>query len=99
MPRQRQHQQQLGQFKLCQTPLRLFLFWCNGLINELFKSEIIGSDLFTSLLMFCNKMNSELIIPEMLTLTAITSIYKNKGPKKTLNQIVGFFVYPKSKLF
>ena len=48
----------------------------SGLIYELFKPEIIGSDLFTSLLMFCNKMKPELIIPEMLTLTTITSIYK-----------------------
>ena len=56
----------------------------SGLIYELFKPGIIGSDLFISLLMFCNKVKTELTIPEMLTLTKVTSIYKNKGPKNEL---------------
>ena len=47
----------------------------HGLIYELFRPEIIGSDLFTSLLMFCNQVKEQLVIPEFLKFTDITSIY------------------------
>ena len=56
---------------------------------------MIGRDLFTSLLMFCNKVKTELIIPEILTLTSITSIYKNKGPKNELDSDRGIFCVSK----
>ena len=52
-----------------------------GLIYELFRPEIIGEDLFCSLLMMCNKIKSEMAIPSFVTNTKITSIYKNKGSK------------------
>ena len=67
----------------------------SGLIYELFKPGIIGSDLFTSLLMFCNKVKAELVIPEMLTFTTITSIYKNKGPRNDLESDRGIFCVSK----
>ena len=57
----------------------------HGLIYELFRPEIIGSDLFTSLLMLCNQVKGQLIIPEFLMFTDITSIYKLKGPKCELD--------------
>ena len=41
--------------------------------------------------MFCNKVKNELLIPDMLTVTSITSIYKNKGPKNDLDSDRGIF--------
>ena len=48
-----------------------------GLIYELFRPEIIGSDLLNSLLMLCNNMKTQLAIPDFVTFTDITSIYKS----------------------
>ena len=45
-----------------------------GLIYELFKPEIIGKDLFESLLLFCNEVKNQQIIPKFLQFTDITSI-------------------------
>ena len=63
----------------------------DGLIYELFRPEVIGSDLFSSLLMLCNKVKSELVIPKFVTFTDITSIYKNKGDKNDLENDRGIF--------
>ena len=62
-----------------------------GLIYELFRPEIVGKDLLISLLMFCNQVKSQLIIPEFLTLTDITSIWKLKGEKSNLENDRGIF--------
>ena len=62
-----------------------------GLIYELFRPEIIGCDLFTSLLMVCNNVKSQLMIPEFLTFTDMTSIYKSKGKKSDLDSDRGIF--------
>ena len=62
-----------------------------GLIYELFRPEIIGCDLFSSLLMVCNNVKSQLMIPEFLTFTDITSIYKSKGKKSDLDSDRGIF--------
>ena len=40
-----------------------------GLIYELFRPEIIGSDLLSSLFMLCNNVKSQLAIPGFLTFT------------------------------
>ena len=61
------------------------------LIYELFRPEIIGSDLFQSLLMFCNKVKTQLMIPKFLTFTDITSVYKLKGKKNSLENDRGLF--------
>ena len=50
-----------------------------GLIYELFRPEIIGTDLFSSLLLFCNTVKSQLLVPKFVTFTDITSIYKSRG--------------------
>ena len=63
----------------------------SGLIYELFRPEIIGSDLFTSLLMVCNKEKSQMMIPNFVTFTDITSIYKSKGLKSDLDNDRGIF--------
>ena len=63
----------------------------HGLIYELFKPGIIGTDLFTSLLMLCNSVKEQLIIPNFVTYTDITSIYKQKGEKSDLENDRGIF--------
>ena len=62
-----------------------------GLIYELFRPEIIGTDLFSSLLLFCNSVKSQLSIPEFIMFTDITSIYKMKGKKSELDNDRGIF--------
>ena len=63
----------------------------NGFVYELFRPEVIGEDLFSSLLMFCNQVKAQLIIPEFLTFTDITSIWKQKGEKCDLENDRGIF--------
>ena len=63
----------------------------HGLIYELVHPEIIGQDLFTSLLMLCNNVKSELIIHDFITFADITSIYKSKGEKSDLDNDRGIF--------
>ena len=55
-----------------------------GYTNEMFKPEVIGSDLFESLLNIVNRCKYEVAIPRPIRLTKITSIYKNKGKKSDL---------------
>ena len=62
-----------------------------NLIYELFRPEIIGKDLFSSLLLLCNSVKSELLIPDFITYTDITSIYKSKGEKCDLDNDRGIF--------
>ena len=62
-----------------------------GLIYELFRPDTIGESLFSSLLMLCNRVKSELTIPSFITNTNITSIYKNKGKKNDLENDRGIF--------
>ena len=56
-----------------------------GYSNELFKPEVIGSDLFESLLNIIIRAKDEIKIPRPVRLTKITSIYKNKGERCDLN--------------
>ena len=63
----------------------------HGLIYELFRPEIIGKDLLFSLLMLCNQVKDQMSIPEFLTFTNITSIWKQKGEKSDLENDRGIF--------
>ena len=63
----------------------------HGLIYELFRPEVIGKDLFKSLLMLCNNMKSQLCIPEFVKYADITSIYKLKGEKSDIDNERGLF--------
>ena len=67
----------------------------NSLMYELFRHETIGSDLFSSLLLLCNSVKSQLVIQDFLTYTDITSIYKLKGEKNDLNSERGLFCVSK----
>ena len=65
-----------------------------GYSNELFKPEVIGSDLFESLLNIINRAKDEIKIPRPVRLTKITSIYKNKGERCDLNNDRGCIQSP-----
>ena len=58
---------------------------------ELFKPGIIGGNLFNSLLMFCNETKEKVKVIEALKLSDITSIYKNKGSRLSLDSERGIF--------
>ena len=62
-----------------------------GLVNELFKPGVAGSDLVNSVLTLCNMIRSECQIPKFAELANITSIYKNKGSKQDLDNDRGIF--------
>ena len=47
-----------------------------GYLNEIFKPDVIGEDLQQSLLMLCNKLKSEQIIPLFMLLVNVTTIPK-----------------------
>ena len=62
-----------------------------GLIYELFKPDVIGKDLFKSLLLLCNEVKRQQLVPEFLQFTDITSIFKNKGDRRNLDNDRGIF--------
>ena len=62
-----------------------------GLVSELFKPGVAGSDLVQSTLSLCNLIKRECQIPKFVELANITSIYKNKGSKQDLNNDRGIF--------
>ena len=62
------------------------------MINEVFKSGCIGSDLKEALLDLFNGIKSNQHIPMFMTLSNITTIYKNKGSRLDLNNDRGIFI-------
>ena len=62
-----------------------------GLIHELFKPGVAGSDLVNSLVTLCNMIKNECKVPKFVEITNITSIFKNKGSKQDLNNDRGIF--------
>ena len=62
-----------------------------GLINELFRPEIIGDDLKESLFILLKKVKEEHEIPEIMEDVNITSIHKSKGAKNDLKNERGIF--------
>ena len=54
-----------------------------GLIAEIFKEEVAGSDLKRSLLLFLNKVKKNQDYPEFMLYADIVSLYKNTGEKMT----------------
>ena len=64
----------------------------NGMVNEIFKAGCIGSDLKKALLLLLNGSKANQLIPIFMTLSNITSIYKNKGSKLDLNNDRGIFI-------
>ena len=62
-----------------------------GMVYELFKPGIIGNDLQKSLLILCNEVKKQQKIPVFLKYTDITSFYKNKGDRRSLENDRGIF--------
>ena len=62
----------------------------DGLINEIFKNEVIGNNLKESLLMMFNKMKKERLVPNFMNIANVTTIPK-KGSKLLLNNERGIF--------
>ena len=62
-----------------------------GLVYELFKPGVAGSDLLQSVLILCNKIKATSQIPKFLELTNISSLYKKKGSTFDLNNDRGVF--------
>ena len=62
-----------------------------GMIYELFKPGLIGNDLQQSLLILCNEIKKQQRIPVFLMHTDITSFYKNKGDRRSLENDRGIF--------
>ena len=62
-----------------------------GLINELFRPEIIGDNLKESLFLLLQKVKENLEVPEIMKNANITSIYKSKGAKNDLKNDRGIF--------
>ena len=61
-----------------------------GLINEIFKKDVIGDDLKRSLLMMFKKLKKEQLIPLFLNITNITTVPK-KGSRLLLKNERGIF--------
>ena len=62
----------------------------DGLINEIFKKDVIGQDLKASLLIMFNKIKEEKLIPVFMNVANITTIPK-KGSKLSLENERGIF--------
>ena len=64
----------------------------HNLINELFRPEVIGSDLEYSLLLLLNKIKQNFIFPDFMQYADIVSIYKGRGKKNSLESDRGIFI-------
>ena len=64
----------------------------NGMINELFKEGVIGTDLEIALLHLFNGIKSSFYIPDYLLRQNISTIYKNKGSRLELKNDRGIFI-------
>ena len=56
-----------------------------GLINEIFKPDVIGSDLQEALLDLLNLCKTEMKIPDFMKLANISNIWKKKGDKMNID--------------
>ena len=64
----------------------------HGLVNQLFKENVAGSDMIDSLLIMMNKIKQESEVPESLRWANISLIYKGKGERVSLDSDRGIFV-------
>ena len=62
------------------------------LVNDIFRVDVIGSDLKKSMLTMFNKIKNNIEIPEILEYVNIISIYKGKGKKDDLKNDRGIFI-------
>ena len=62
------------------------------LINELFKPNVMGRDMKLALLNIFNQIKREKKVPQAFKFANISSIYKNKGSRQSLENDRGIFV-------
>ena len=63
-----------------------------GMLNELFKPGVIGRDLKLAVLQLMNGCKLEMVVPTLLQLSNITTMYKNKGSRFDINNERGIFI-------
>ena len=68
------------------------------MINELFKTGVIGQDLLEALLSLLNEVKLEHFVPYFMRLANISSLYKNRGCKKALSNDRGIFVLTTTRM-
>ena len=62
-----------------------------GMVNEIFKPGSIGEKLELAILSLINSVKEEIVMPFLLALANIISIYKKRGSKKCLKNDRGVF--------
>ena len=62
------------------------------LVNDIFRDNVIGSNLKKSMLIMFNMIKKKIEIPELLEYVNIISIYKGKGKKNDLKNDRGIFI-------
>ena len=65
-----------------------------GMINELFKPGIIGTELKIATLRLMNSVKAELFVPYNMQLCNISTIYKSKGSRLDMSSDRGIFILP-----
>ena len=63
-----------------------------GMLNELFKPGVMGKDLKKAVLQLMNGVKLEMVLPTMMELSNITTLYKNKGSRFEMNNERGIFI-------
>ena len=63
-----------------------------GMINEIFKEETAGKDLKLALWELFNGIKSSQSIPEYMNLSNITTIFKQRGSRLSLDSERGIFI-------
>ena len=64
----------------------------NGLINEIFKSGVMGTEMKLALLQLFNQIKRYQLVPTSFKYANITSLYKNKGSRQLLDNDRGIFI-------
>ena len=64
----------------------------HGLINEIFKPGVIGSNLRAGILQLANGIKQNFYYPDYLQWANITTIYKKRGSRLSLDSDRGIFV-------
>ena len=67
----------------CRDPL--------GMINEIFKPPVAGTDLVRSVTLMMNRIKDEMKLPQQFRMKNISTIYKNKGSRSDLENDRGIF--------
>ena len=66
----------------------------NGMINELVKPNIMGKDLKNAILNLMNGIKEHFYFPDYFQLANISSIFKSKGSRFSIESERGIFILP-----